>query len=245
LGECELEHPTRRWTFSTEKLSNLRDLGGYACQGGSTRYGAVLRSDQPCGLTEAEKDFLVAKGLTDVIDLRSDDECSEFPNAFADHSSVTLHHYNLKADLGVVRTDIDDTMGALYVQTLESRGAVIASIVAVVAESPGLVLVHCFAGKDRTGIIAAMILLSLGVAEQDVIADYQVSEVHLSRKFERFLSLVPDFPLYKLSSGSENMKRMLDHIRATYGNASVYLEIHGFSRQSLDKLKTKLLVQAL
>lgn len=143
-----MKHPMRRWTFSGEKLANMRDLGGYACRGGITRYGAVLRSEQPCGLNEEEKAHLVERGMTDVIDLRSDEECAEFPNSFADHLSVTLHRFNLKSDLGVIGTSGDESMGALYEETLDTRGAMLADILATVAASPGLVLIHCLAGKD-------------------------------------------------------------------------------------------------
>ncbi len=236
-----MKHPIRRWTFGGEKLANMRDLGGYACQGGITRYGTVLRSEQPCGLSDEEKSHLVTKGLTDVIDLRSDEECAEFPNSFAGHSAVTLHRFNLKSDLGVIGTSEDESMGALYEQTLDTRGAMLTDILATVAASPGLVLIHCLAGKDRTGIVVALLLLSLGVAGQDVIADYQVSEVHLTVKNEHFLALFPEFPRYKLSSDAGNMKRMLGYLEQRYGGSAAYLKTQGFPEESLERLKRKMI----
>jgi len=234
----------RRWKFESKLVQNLRDLGGYACHGGITYYGVLLRSDQLAGLTDEDKKMLVQSGLTTVIDLRKSEEVERFPNDFIDSENVKVH--NMEDSMKVKSEATDQTkvtcMGDLYIRKLESNGSYYVSVIDLIANSPGMTIIHCLAGKDRTGIIAALILLLLGVDELDVIADYQVSQTYLKYNIEDFLKHNPDAPRYTLSSNAKNIEMLIDHLNVKYGGALQYLNSHGLKKEQHEQIRNQLVL---
>ncbi|WP_407319605.1 tyrosine-protein phosphatase [Isoptericola halotolerans] len=165
---------------------NLRDLGGTAVAGGVVRPGVVLRADDLSTADAATAEALVADGLRAVIDLRSADELAlTGRGVLAARPQVTYHHVPFLANIGHAATTGDaapggdpadlldqSRFGALYLRMYEGAAAQIVTALAVVAYSPGTVAFHCAAGQDRTGVLAAALLLTLGADEEAVVADY-------------------------------------------------------------------------
>jgi protein-tyrosine phosphatase len=159
---------------------NARDLGGIrTADGRETRRGAVVRSDTPDNLTPAGWSALRAHGVGTVVDLRNDDErpAGAVPRA---------------AGLAAVRLPLDDAADTefwarcrddgldgsplYYLPFMERKPDRCAAAVAAVADSrPGGVLVHCGIGRDRTGLVAMLLLALVGVAPDDIAADYELS----------------------------------------------------------------------
>ena len=161
---------TRRLDWAT--LVNARDLGGYpTTDGGAIRWGALVRSDSLSSLTPSGQDALVAYGIRTVIDLRMPDETASSPNPFAvagDHG--VAYHNRSFIDPAAEPATFAATLAEDYQSMLARFGPQIAAVVTTVAGAgEGGVLVHCAAGKDRTGLIVALLLGALEVVP-DVIA---------------------------------------------------------------------------
>ena len=166
--------------------SNYRDLGGLPVTGGgSTRFGLVYRADRLCTLSEADLRRLEAAGIRHVFDLRSETEATDFPDRLpagaayvrlpmtSDETFQARTIYERIVD-GHIQSYGEAEMVAGYVRILQNFGPSFARIVGQVARGEPVVI-HCTAGKDRTGL-AAMLLLDLaGVAAEHVVADYALS----------------------------------------------------------------------
>lgn len=229
-------NPLRRWNI--ESVYNMRDIGGYACEGGTVRYGKLLRSDY-IRLTGDGKELLISKGLTDVIELRREVEQAELPNPFRDGGKVKFHNFAPPENTAIVskRSGEFTCMGQDYIQKVDSFGSYYVDIMDVIINSEGIVIFHCHAGKDRTGIVAALILLSLGVDERDVITDYQVSETYLKSQIEEEYIKYPDLPRFIWKSDPGNMEMFIAHLNGKYGGALEYLKSRGFSDGQYERLR--------
>lgn len=159
---------------------NLRDLGGIRIQGGEIRPGFAIRADDLSLVTDEVAAELVEAGLTSVIDLRTNFETRITGRGpLADHA-VTYHHVSLMTDLSrgvsaddlVAAMDYRDKYVPMYVSLFEKSAGLIVNALAVMATAPGAVAFHCAAGKDRTGVLAASLLLALGASDDDIVADY-------------------------------------------------------------------------
>ena len=166
--------------------SNLRDLGGLPVTGGgSTRFGVVYRADRLSALSDADLRRLEALGIRHVFDLRSETEATDFPDRLpagasyvrlsmtSDETFQARTIYERIVD-GDIKSYGEAEMVTGYVRMLQNFGPSFARIVRQVAGGEPAVI-HCTAGKDRTGV-AAMLLLDLaGVAAEHVVADYALS----------------------------------------------------------------------
>jgi protein-tyrosine phosphatase len=164
--------------------ANLRDLGGIRIAGGTVRDGVVLRADDLSTADQASADDLVAAGLRAVVDLRSTDEVALTGRGPLGRAAVvTYHHVPFMADIAEASQDAperrDDaplwdqsTFGPMYLRMYEGAAAQVVTALAIIAHSPGTVAFHCAAGQDRTGVLAAAVLLALGAESDDVVTDY-------------------------------------------------------------------------
>ncbi|MEV8636360.1 tyrosine-protein phosphatase [Streptosporangium sp. NPDC051023] len=184
-----------RW-IDLEGAVNVRDLGGLATtDGGTTRFGRVYRSDNLQGLTERDLELLVGElKLRHVVDLRSEAEVSlEGPGPLTAVPEVSIHHLTLFAE-GGTNTDVDaDTIDAdkvlpwqeideetlaelrvtgFYYGYLRDRPDSILAALRALAHDDGAAIVHCAAGKDRTGVVSALALEVAGVTREAIVADY-------------------------------------------------------------------------
>lgn len=155
---------------------NLRDLGGIHTASGPIRSGFAIRTDDLAIVTDAYAETLVADGLRAVIDLRSPDEVAFTGRGpLGAHASVNYHHIPFLADIGTAADEgqFDQRgFGRMYVRMVEAAAPQIVTALATIAFSPGTVAFHCAAGQDRTGVLAAALLLALGTDTEDIVADY-------------------------------------------------------------------------
>nr|WP_216645195.1 tyrosine-protein phosphatase [Isoptericola halotolerans] len=159
---------------------NLRDLGGTVVAGGAVRPGVVLRADDLSTTDRPFADELVGAGLRAVVDLRSPDEVAlTGRGVLGERSEISYHHVPFLADIGRAAGDADPAtmldqsrFGAMYLRMYEGAAAQVVTALAIVAHSPGTVAFHCAAGQDRTGVLAAALLLTLGADAEAIVADY-------------------------------------------------------------------------
>lgn len=253
-------------------LANLRDVGGLpTVDGGHTVPGRLLRSDNLQTLTPADVDRLLALGLTDVVDLRSDYEVErEGPGPLAS-TEVRLHQFSLfregRDGVGVDKPDVrpevlpeealpwvdlapsvqlENEVASHYLSYVLDRPDSVVSALRTISTSPGAVLVHCAAGKDRTGTIVAL-ALSLARAERAaVIGDYAASSERMQAILDRLLASktyvdnLRDRPLASHLSHPETIEAFLVHTDQAYGGVEPLLATFGWTATDTAQLRAKL-----
>ena len=232
---------------------NTRDLGGLPRADGVTRSGVLVRSDSVGHLTGAGIEAMVAYGVTTVIDLRTDAELAGAaadprfrppqPDARTRAAGVTYLHLPLVQD--VKRRIADATTGVgRYIEIVDTRPAAFATVFNAIAVAGGTVLFHCFAGKDRTGIVAAMLLELAGVPREYIAADYGETDTCLATQYEVWLAeAAPDAReeiRNDLCCPPDRILGVLDHLETKWGGVASYLEAAGITESSLDVLESKL-----
>ncbi len=159
---------------------NSRDVGGLATDSGRrTRPGVLFRSDALYAGDQLDQLFAGVLPAT-VIDLRRGDERTEFDVAWP--ATTAVHHLGF-FDPAIAASS--RSLTELYLNLLASRADTIAGIVTIAANAPGPLLVHCAAGKDRTGIVTAVLLRAAGVTRDAVVADYLATGSAARRRRER------------------------------------------------------------
>ena len=153
---------------------NLRDLGGIPVDGGTVRSGFAIRADDLSIVDVETASALAEEGLTTIIDLRSADEVKFTGRGPFDTLPVTYHHVPFMASIGDAGAEAHDQsrFGSLYVRMLDEAAPRVVQALAIIAYAPGAVAFHCAAGQDRTGVLAASLLLALGASPDAVVADY-------------------------------------------------------------------------
>lgn len=228
---------------------NLRDLGGYATASGqNTRFGQVLRSDSPHRLDASGVQQLLNLGVRSVIDLRNAAEQSQQPNPLAQHSQVAYSPIAIWEPLhkgGHFGPGLE--LPQLYSLALEHAAQPLSQALLHIAQSEGTVLFHCTAGKDRTGLVAMLLLELLGVADQDIANDYALTaelaaplieelRQQAAQKganlehYNRLLLAQPDF-----------MHQTLRLLQQRFGGAQGFLQDQGWSTAQIEALRAKLL----
>ena len=226
-----------------DNLTNLRDLGGFPVgKDGMTRYGVCYRSNLPEHLNAEEVQWLLDHNVTTIIDLRNEGELQRRPNCLKGKEGFSCHNYSMYEE-GSITTDGSPksrrSVGEFYLAMVESTTAPEA-VLRTVLEAPGACLFHCSAGKDRTGIISALLLLLAGAADADIVADYQVSFTYI-RDYALFMSENnPDKPAYIYHSDADFMRDFLAAFRARFGTAEAWLAERGFNEKDIERLKAKL-----
>ena len=240
-----------------ESILNFRDLGGYQARGGKTvAWRRLFRSGNLAEMTE--KDFTKFHGELGVgviIDLRSDFEIKRQGLGKVSHPDIVLRNVSFVREGGKKETNDRQlagitSMGELYLNMVREPGfgEKIVEALGIVADGNGSPLVfHCFAGKDRTGILAAAILGSLEVADRDIAADYAMSTAYMKAlqdkvnadKSDPNANKLPDF---FWETKPELMVFFLNGIRKEYGSMRGYLTTHGGNDCLFGKLERELLV---
>jgi len=228
-----------------EGTTNTRDLGGYSTKDGhSTKWHVFLRSDDLVLISDQDKKFLEDYGLKTIIDLRSAMECSMRQSPYLHHNRVHYHNVSLfeKADPKIMETLSLDTLGGMYVDMLMNHKNQIKKVMEIIAEAPeGSILFHCAAGKDRTGVIAMLLLGLAKVRNRDIVSNYEVSFTNLKRNAyfkENKASLS-----HLMGSTNTNMEDTLLYLYNHYPSIEAYLLDIGCTQDMLDKIKARFVLE--
>jgi len=244
---------------------NVRDVGGLPTEdGGKTVAGRLLRGDNLQDLSPADIERLVhGIGLSTVVDLRSTAELRAEGPAPLDAVPAVRHlHFpvlpeqgeatDVVADVLLTRDDADrsrypaDPRAGHYLGYLEDRPGQVVAALRAVAGAPGAVLVHCAAGKDRTGVVVALALRAVGVRPDAIAADYAATGERLEPLLDRlrrspaYARDVDSKPAGSHRPQPETMAAFLEQVTARYGGASRWLAGHGFGDGDLALLQAKL-----
>lgn len=212
---------------------NYRDMGGYrTADGHYVRWGRVFRTDDMHNLTDADLAYLAALPLRTVVDFRSEQEIAQapdkLPQSVATHSPLSISPGNL-TDVSEVQM-MDTAQMAQYMidvnRSFSTDGQIIGQyrrFFELLQDETNLPLsFHCTAGKDRTGMAAALFLSALGVPEEVVMQDYLLSNKYLSSKYGRHMEDYPALrPLFTVDA--RYLKAGLDRIKTDHGTVQNYL----------------------
>jgi protein-tyrosine phosphatase len=237
---------------------NVRDLGGFrTADGRVTRRGAVVRMDNPVRLTPGGAQALVAYGVRTLIDLRTPVELGIDPPQFGPGSrhgeAVVTVHTPFWVDEEWEGSGIDELEGAAdrYLRMLEAFPARVAAIVRAITDAPaGGIAIHCHSGKDRTGLIAALLLRLVGVAPEEIADDYALSSGYLAPATEKWLENGPgtreerEREIARFVTRAEVMLEVLDGIDARHGSVEGYLRWAGMEAGVLAGLRGRLVADA-
>ena len=228
---------------------NFRDVGGYAAAGGAVRSGKLFRSDGLARLGEEGRRSLEELGVRVVIDLRDDFEVSAMPDDL-DGLGITVLRLPVFEGSGASQATVGATLVDLYEKILlQHRDVVITTLREVADTADEAVVVHCTAGKDRTGIVVALALLAVGMDRATVIADYALTQQNLDGPWlEGMIALVegygvqvtPDLRIILGGSPPEAMETVIDLLERRFGGAREYLLEGEMDEVELAKLRSVL-----
>jgi len=241
-----------------ESVLNFRDIGGYPARDGRTiAWRRIFRSGEFRNMTREDLARLTGElGVVSVIDLRSGNELQN-------HGKGPLEDADIKYCNIAFMTDDDDpganasryahctNMGEFYLEMARQKdyGQRITEALEIIAEPENHPLVfHCAVGKDRTGMLASVLLSLLGVAEKDIIEDYALSEPYMDELLARLKNNPQkndpplDIPEYFWKASPESMKLFLSTLRKEYGSINGYLNVMGMESSLPARLEKALLV---
>lgn len=235
---------------------NFRDLGGYRTEDGRrVRWKTLYRADTLHRLDGADLDLFLELGLRSVIDLRSQHELDDHGRLRQD-GAIAVHHVPLIDVVGgptrLVERAPDAPLrpvGEGYVAMADEGRRAIADAVALLAAPGALPAVfHCTAGKDRTGILAAVVLSAIGVRDEDIVDDYMLTGESRAARNAYLRIHEPDYYAYVASLPAsvremhpDAIPTLLAWIRARHGSAAGYLLANGVGADSLAALDAGLL----
>ncbi len=178
-----------------------------------------------------------------MIDIRSAEEVAERPSPFAEGLRYQHLHFAHGSTMGLRRAAKGGTMSAELRMLAEPGGGLVEIVAALADAEPGIVL-HCVAGRDRTGFIVAVLLAALGVPDEDVIADYVASDAELAEEYERFIGEHPEHEAdirEAVVHRVHSMESVLATLRADHGDAAAYLRAAGVPAAHVERLRAMLL----
>lgn len=258
---------TDRW-IDLDGLVNMRDVGGLPTRdGGRTVPGRLIRSDNLQDLSDADVARLVdGLGVTDVVDLRTGAELhAEGPGPLRRVGSLAHHHHSLITERPPGETARETADRALpwsqddpvrdgafwaehYLGYLAKRPDSVSAALDVVARATGATVVHCAAGKDRTGTVVAMALDVAGVPREEIVADYVLTAERLELIVGRLLSrpaygeALARQRLEDQMPRAESVSAILDAVDEGWGGAAGWLRDQGWSDTDVERLRARLTV---
>jgi protein-tyrosine phosphatase len=245
-----------------EACFNFRDLGGYeTADGARLRWNTLYRSDTLHRFTPSDAGTFRALGVRTVVDLRSQREIDDYGRIQVADGDFAWHNLPMLDDVKLAPAPRSDPVtdptppdpppppGERYYMILQEFRQSVARVFSILAAEDALPAVyHCTAGKDRTGIVSALILDSLGVPDETIARDYLLTDAGRERssawieinepQLAAFLAQIP--PERRLAR-PENILAMLELVRSDHGSVRGLLNGFGVSNDQLDRMRKRLL----
>lgn len=209
----------------------MRDLGGYQAAGGKhVKWRTLLRSDELCGLTDADLDYLSGLPLQTDIDFRGENEQQNAPDRLPDASPVyhplCIDAADLSSFLKSEGSPFSSHMEKIYAHIIQHFQPTLQAFFRILTDEQAAPLVfHCTAGKDRTGLAAALLLSALGVDRETIMQDYLLSAEYLQKKYGSIAQAYPEMaPM--LTVRKEYLEAAFRVIDQQFGGMDKYLTDH-------------------
>ena len=214
-----------------EGILNFRDLGGYPCAYGTTHEGVLFRSASICYGSKEDLALLKRIGIKSVIDLRGEDANRRVPSPLKDDPDICYIPLEIKVGERIPQKDEDFVLW--YLSFVEDP-ATIRNLLRALLHMPKPILFHCETGKDRTGILALLVLLANGVSKEDACRDFNLSYDGRLEPFEKALSAKwPDLPRFMFHMDPGVVVRFVDLFFERYGTLEEYFEAIGLNEEEI------------
>jgi protein-tyrosine phosphatase len=256
-SDVKLEPQSRPRRITLERAFNFRDLGGYVGRGGRTvRWGRLYRADGIHRIEGADLARVAALGIRTVLDLRTVGELDDHGRVATESIDAAYHHLPLlervwERELPGEELDAVDYLAARYLEMLElGSGSIITALEAMSTPDRLPLVFHCSAGKDRTGVLAAVLLSVVGVSDDDIAADYALSRTAMrelaewvrTERPESYETMAAQPPAF-LAAPPLAMQRFLALARGQYGSLTDYVRASGADDAVVDALSSTLLAE--
>lgn len=222
---------------------NTRDLGGYPTPLGVTKFNLIYRSDNLKYLTESDQARLNALNIKHVIDLRHELERIKAPSGIS--SNITVSEISLIEDLYEATSEDfykNVKLADLYIQLLDQAQTIIKHILEIIINSKTPILFHCTAGKDRTGLISMLLMGILGVSDEDIVAQYQVSQTYLNERHDLYDINESDSKVL-IESDPKHMFKTLQYFYDKYESFEAYFDVLGIDQTQINRFKNKMVMK--
>jgi protein-tyrosine phosphatase len=238
--------PMRHYPFTN--VHNFRDLGGYPTNNGRiTAYNTFFRSDSPHLMSVEDQTKICSMGISTIVDLRFPAEQQAMPSPFLDNPQMEYHTVAIMSDFGTYNTRFHEGIPKLYIDFIQNNQAKVTEVFRELIQANQATWFYCRVGNVRTGIIAAMLLDSVGVAHNEIVADYMRSALYVApimqiMRQEGLKNVSQDFFDAAIWPRPENIRMMLYFLRQRYGGSAEYLHAAGITIDELNQLHTKFII---
>ena len=215
---------------------NTRELGGIMTADGKiTKNGVFWRSDVPVGPSAEYVEKLLAAHITTIIDMRTDEETLRKPCGLAERSGFDYFRFPVTEG-----SSVPESLEAVPQSYMEIALAEnMPKFWRTIAEAEGGVLFHCSAGKDRTGVVAAVILLICGAEREAIVENYVISREYNRPNLEAFLSAHPEVDRDIVLANPKSMNRFIELFTERFGTAERYFEALGLPAEYAGLIRKK------
>jgi hypothetical protein len=230
---------------------NFRDLGGYpTLDGRTTRWGQLYRSDTLHELTDGDLDVLREIGLSSVIDLRTSAELERTGRGLLASEPIRHVHLPVVQEGGTSQgapAEAQEDLHRRYLWYLDIGRDALVSALTIVGDPKSYPLVfHCAAGKDRTGVLAALVLDIVGVERSVIVEDYVLTASRMDLILSRVRGTpdaearLAEMPQFLLRAEAATMESFLDGLHEAHGGAREWALASGVSEDSLETMSALL-----
>ena len=220
-----------------ETTMNTRDLGGHQCINEcTTKFNRILRSDKQNYPNDRDLTFLKKNGITTIIDLREAASIKASPSAFEKKEGFT--YYNFPIEEG---SQVPESVEAVPGSYMDIAAApVLKDVFTTMAETETGVMFNCSAGKDRSGVVTAIILMLCGVKDEEIVEDYMLTKEYNKERFKMAAIRHPNLDLNIIIPRESYIMDFMKLFREKYGTVEEYFRSIGVSDEIREKLKHKL-----
>lgn len=231
----------RFWVTITESMlkttQNTRELGGYVIRDGlATRRNSLWRSDVQNYPSEKDFKILKERDITTIIDLRGEKDIARRPSGFANVDG--FHYINCPIDEGSGVPESMEAVPRSYIAI--ATAANMPKVFKTIAGAERGVMFNCTAGKDRTGVVSAILLLHAGVGDEDIVENYVLTREYGKERLALVHKNFPEIDMNIVTPREWFMEEFLRLFRARFGTTEKYFKMLGLSDEEMERIREKL-----
>jgi len=235
------EYTKRFWVTITESLlettQNTRELGGYVIKDGlATKRNSLWRSDVQNYPSEKDVALLKKRGITTILDLRGDKDLARKPSGFANAEGFTYINCPIIEGSGIPESVEKVPVSYLAIAQAEH----IHEVFRTIANAESGIMFNCTAGKDRTGVVSAILLLHAGVSDSDIIENYVLTREYGRERLELVHKNFPEVDMNIVTPKEWFMEEFLRLFREKFGTTENYFKSLGLTKEEIERIRKKL-----
>lgn len=214
-------------------------MGGYRAfdRGRYTRMDAVWRSDVQKYPDEGDIALLKSHHITTIIDMRGDRDILRAPSGFENAAGFAYCHIPIDEGSGIPESR--EAVPGSYMDIAMAKNMPL--VFQRIAAAPAGVMINCTAGKDRTGVVSALLLKLCGVSDEDIVYDYLLTRECNQKRFELIHQNYPEVDMGIVIPDESYMREFLRLFQERFGMVEDYLEARGVTREEAALIRRKLL----